>query len=303
MSFSPLSTKQVNLFQKKVWDYYKKHGRQLPWRETDDPYCIVVSEIMLQQTQVGRVLVKYEEFVKRFPSWSTLSCASVADVLHAWQGLGYNRRALALKKIAERVEDEFGGELPKDAEVLKTFPGIGPATASSVAAFAFNIPTVFIETNVRSVFIHFFFSARGGFSPQPEADELQAQKDGQAALGGEGHRQIHDKELLPLVEQTLDKKRARKWYWALMDYGTMLKEKHTNPSRRSAHHTKQSSFKESNRFIRGQIIKLLTKNHSLTSREIFSKIDRDTARIKRCFLGLQNEGFIARTKQTYSLVK
>jgi len=129
----------------------------MAWRNTTDPYQILVSEIMLQQTQVERVTIKFPEFIRAFPDFASLATATLANVLTVWQGLGYNRRAIALQKCAIRVMNEYNGALPADVDILATFPGIGRATASSIAAFAFNMPVVFIETNIRRVFIHFFF--------------------------------------------------------------------------------------------------------------------------------------------------
>ena len=146
-------------FKKIILDYYKKHGRHdLPWRKTHDPYKILVSEIMLQQTQVGRVMAKYKEFIREFPDFKKLAQAPTAKVLKAWSGLGYNRRALYLKRTAERVTNEFQGKLPKDQSMLVDLPGIGPNTAGAICAYSFNMPVVFIETNIRRVFIHFFFN-------------------------------------------------------------------------------------------------------------------------------------------------
>ena len=140
-------------FQKIIYDYYRHHRRSFPWRTTRDPYRIFVSEIMLQQTQAPRVVGKYKLFIKTFPNFTRLARASLGEIYTVWQGLGYNRRALQLKKAAEIVVKKFKGKLPRSVEQLDSLPGIGLATAASIAAFAFNQPTVFIETNIRSVFI------------------------------------------------------------------------------------------------------------------------------------------------------
>ena len=153
-------------FKKIIWEHYRTNGRRFAWRHVADPYKVLVSEVMLQQTQTSRVKVKYPEFIKQFPDFKHLANASTAEVLRAWQGLGYNRRALYLKKLAERVIKDFGGKLPRDPAILKTLPGIGAATAGSVAAFAFNSPTIFIETNIRAVFLHFFFAGKNKVSDQ-----------------------------------------------------------------------------------------------------------------------------------------
>lgn len=186
----------VSAFREMVLYHYRQHGRPMAWRDTTDPYRILVSEIMLQQTQVERVSTKYPEFLAAFPDFTSLAQAPLADILAAWQGMGYNRRAIALQKCAQRVMNEYGGVLPADVDTLATFPGIGWATASSICAFAFNMPVVFIETNIRRVFIHFFFS------------------DGSS---------VNDAEILPIVERALPDD-SRVWYWALMDLGTALKK-------------------------------------------------------------------------------
>lgn len=223
---------ETKKFKNIIWAYYKENKRDLPWRKTKDPYKILVSEIMLQQTQAGRVVEKYKSFLKKFPNTAVLSQASVSEVLMEWQGLGYNRRALFLKKCAETVERDFKGKFPKDFKLLCGLPGIGPATAGDLLAFAWNIPVPLIETNIRSVFIHFFFKNK---------DE------------------VYDKEIMPLIEKTLDKANPREWYWALFDYGAFLK-KTNNPSTKSVHHVKQSKFEGSNRQKRAKKLRELLKN-------------------------------------------
>lgn len=220
---------QHQLFKKRVWDFYKNHGRRLPWRETRDPYKILVSEIMLQQTQVKRVVPKYKSFVKKFPTLEALAGAPLSVVLKEWQGLGYNRRALYLKRTAESTVTNFGGKLPKDYKLLLSLPGIGPATAGDILAFAHNIAVPVIETNIRTVFLHHFFN------------DVSC-------------KQIHDKEILPLVEKTLDLKNPREWYWALLDYGSYLKKTIGNQNAKSKHYAKQSTFKGSNRELRSKIL-------------------------------------------------
>lgn len=218
-------------FKKTIWDYYKKNGRHdLPWRKTKDPYKILVSEVMLQQTQVSRVIEKYKSFLKKFPTVEVLAQTPLKEVLLEWQGLGYNRRAKYLKLCAEKVTHDFDRTFPKDFKTLISLPGIGPATAGDILAFAYNIPVPVIETNIRSVFIHFFHTS--------SADS------------------VSDKDLLSLIEQTLDTKNPREWHWALFDYGAHLKQTR-NPNTRSKHYVKQSPFKGSNREKRSQILKLI----------------------------------------------
>lgn len=261
----PLSADSIAHFQDLILTFYATQGRDFPWRSSLTPYHVVVSEIMLQQTQTYRVAPKFEQFITRFPDFKSLAQAPFSEVLAAWQGLGYNRRALALQKIASLVVTEFTNELPNDPTILETFPGIGKATASSICAFAFNMPTVFIETNIRAVFIHFFF-------PQ--------------------HDNVHDKELMPLIQQTLKKDQPRIWYYALMDYGVMLKKRALNPSRKSAHHHKQSSFKGSNRELRGMIIKALLADTNIPFAKLYVLIDRPQQDIDKAVAQLCSENLI-----------
>lgn len=214
-----------------VWEYYRKHGRDLPWRNPEangdfDPYKIMVSEVMLQQTQAKRVIPKYHEFLQRFPTMRDLAEAELSEVLTAWSGLGYNRRAKFLWQAAQAVNGEF----PTTLEGLIALPGIGKNTAGAIQAYSFNQPVVFIETNVRTVYIHHFFAGRDD---------------------------VDDKEITELVAATVDKEHPREWYWAIMDYGSHLKATVGNTSRYSKHHTKQSKFEGSGRQIRGKVIKLL----------------------------------------------
>ncbi len=225
-----ISDSRIANLRRAVWRHYRFHKRSMPWRETSDPYAIFLSEVMLQQTQVGRVTEKYRQFIALFPDFAALAAASPAAVVRAWQGLGYNRRALFLHRAAQQVIDRFEGELPQNLTELESLPGVGPATARSIAAFAFNAPVVFIETNIRRVFIHHFF---------PEETD------------------VSDKKLLPLIERALPERRAREWYWALMDYGSHLGRVLPNPNRRSRHYVRQSAFIGSKREIRGHVLRLL----------------------------------------------
>lgn len=144
-------------FVKTVWEHYQRHGRRsLPWRRTKNPYYILVSEIMLQQTQVDRVIPKYTSFLKQF-TVKRLSEASLGDVLREWQGLGYNRRAKLLHQCAIQIGNEYKGKFPKTHAELMKLPGIGHYTAGAIMAFAYNSPVPIIETNIRTVFIHHFF--------------------------------------------------------------------------------------------------------------------------------------------------
>jgi A/G-specific adenine glycosylase len=271
----PPTDEAIAEFKKHVLLFYKRHGRHdMLWRHTDDPYRILVSEIMLQQTQVARVAVKYPAFIRTFPDAAALARAPQSEVIAAWQGMGYNRRAIALKKCAEKMEKEHGGTVPRDPEVLATFPGIGPATASSICAFAFNLPVVFIETNIRRVFIHFFF-------PGTEA--------------------VTDKEILPLVKRALDRENPRAWYWALMDLGTDLKKRVPNPNRKSTVYTKQAPFEGSDRRIRGMILKFLIGTVPASEKSILDCVHEEPARVHRILGALEKEGFIRKSRAGYRL--
>ena len=248
-----------------VYDHYRSHRRSFPWRETRDPYAILVSEVMLQQTQVERVTGKYREFIAAFPDFATLASAPLQQVPACWQGLGYNRRAVSLKRCAEVVMERWGGELPVSVDEVQSLPGIGPYTARAVAAFAFDLPVVFIETNIRTVFIHLLF---------PDTDK------------------VHDRDLLPLVAASLDREHPREWYSALMDYDAFLKRQHPNPSRRSAHHVRQSPFKGSNREVRGMLLKAVLDCPGLTAAELSGRLCSDADRVGRNLRQLCEEGFL-----------
>lgn len=294
-------------FQQLVKDFYRQSGRDLPWRHTITPYRIVVSEIMLQQTQVPRVLIKYPEWLKRFPNWKSLATASTADVIRAWQGLGYNRRALALKKIAEIVMSEYRGKLPSDPELLVSFPGIGSATASSICAFAYNQPVVFIETNIRRVYIHHFFSGtrdsvlgtrnsrlgarKTNLHFQVPSDKFRVPSAEYRVTSPEPRDLINDQQLLPIIERTLDRSNPREWYWALMDYGSYLAKQVENPNRKSKHYSKQSKFEGSDRQIRGVILKLLA-DRNWKREDLLQALDLPLSRKQKALQQLIDEGFL-----------
>ncbi|WP_281654202.1 adenine glycosylase [Eggerthella sinensis] len=220
--------------------------RVLPWRCIDDPYAVLVSEVMLQQTQVARVEKHWTRFLGLFPTIDALAAAGTADVLAQWQGLGYNRRALALKRAAEVCAAERGGKLPDTAEELEALPGIGPATAAGVMAFAYNRPSVYIETNVRTVFLHELF---------PACDK------------------VSDRQLAPLVAATCPEDDARAWYYALLDYGAHLKTLVSNPSRRSAHYTRQSAFEGSRRQKRAELVRIVLAEPGIGADELAERLD------------------------------
>ncbi len=229
---SPTSSKIVR-FRKVVLDHHTKHGRHaLPWRASHDPYHVLVSEVMLQQTQVERVIPYFTAWRKRFPTVRALAKASLNDVLRCWQGLGYNRRAKNLHAAAKAIMEEHKGIFPKSVAALEALPGIGPYTARAVAAFAYNEDVVFVETNIRTVVTHHFFPSK---------------------------RVVDDTEIRKILEKALPKGKARLWYSALMDYGSYLKRSGIRINARAKGYTKQSKFQGSPREARGMILKALTK--------------------------------------------
>lgn len=231
------SSSEIQSFIEKVWQQGEKLYRDLPWRNTQNPYEVLVSEIMLQQTQVQRVLAYWPRFLKLFPSVDALAAADVSVVLEAWQGLGYNRRALALYRCARTCSHLYQGNLPKTYDELLSLDGVGPATAGGVCAFAYNMPVVYLETNVRTVFLHEFFPYGNNVS---------------------------DKELIGLIEASCSQDNPRSWYYALLDYGAYLKQTLPNPSRRSKHHQKQSTFEGSRRQKRSELLRIVLANPGIT---------------------------------------
>jgi A/G-specific adenine glycosylase len=261
----------IRAFRRRVWAHYRAAGRAMPWRETRDPYRILVSEVMLQQTQVDRVRPKYDEFLAAFPDLPALADAPMARLLGAWRGLGYNRRALNLQRAARLLLERHGGRVPDDAAALVALPGVGAATAASIRAFAFDAPVVFIETNIRRVFLHEFF-------PRREA--------------------VADAELLPLVAAALVRRRPREWYYALMDYGAALPRLVPNPNRRSRTWSRQGRFEGSDRQIRGEILRRLLDGGAAGPARLAAAVARATgaepARVARLLADLEREGFARR---------
>ncbi|MBT1071844.1 A/G-specific adenine glycosylase [Pelotalea chapellei] len=257
----------IRKFQETIHSHFRDNPRPMPWRETSDPYRILVSEIMLQQTQVERVKSKYAEFLAAFPTVSALAKASLPAVLGVWQGLGYNRRAIALKNCAQEIMTSFEGSFPGTVAELESLPGIGPYTARAVALFAFGVVEPFIETNIRTVFLHFFFH---------------------------GREHVHDREIMPLVEATIDHGNPREWYYALMDYGVMLKRCHVNPGRRSAHYAQQSPFKGSNRQLRSRMLSMIMAHSGVAAGALAAALEADTLAVERNLQAMEREGFVVR---------
>jgi len=259
-------------FRELVYSYYQPDGRGMPWRADTQPYYIVVSELMLQQTQVSRVIPKFQEFIARFPDFHALAEADFRDVLVLWSGLGYSRRARFLHQIAQRVVAKFDGELPRDRALLETLPGIGPGTSGAIMAYAFNAPEAYIETNIRSIYIHHFF---------PSQDH------------------VDDKQILKVIESTLDTTQPRIWYWALMDYGAHLKKTIKNPSRKSKHYKKQSRFEGSARQLRSRILQRIV-DIPMTEQDLMQDFNDD--RVAGLLSDLVRDNMVKKkTDDTYTI--
>jgi A/G-specific adenine glycosylase len=269
------SVNELDVFKDAVWSYYNLYARELPWRKVDDkqefdPYKILVSELMLQQTQVDRVRPKYTEFIQKFPDINSLAKAPLNEVLRSWSGLGYNRRAKYLHEFAlgQQLSDVF----PNSVNELQKHRGIGPNTAAAVLVYSYNKPLVFIETNIRTVYLHHFFKDK---------------------------TQVTDKEILSVVEQTLDENNPREWYWALMDYGSFLKKNGIKNLGKSKSHKKQSKFSGSDRELRGRILKELLKSDAITFSEL-NKLLNDS-RLDKIIASLEKEKMITNLNGLISL--
>ncbi len=290
---------QIAAFQQAILCWYHDNRRSFPWRETTDPYKILVSELMLQQTQTERVVPKYQEFLEAFPTAKALAEAPLADVLEHWSGLGYNRRARYLQQACQTVVRDMGGVFPETPAGLQKLPGVGPYTSRAVACFAFgdrNPASVepFIETNIRSVFIFFFFNETASSC----TDDITPD---------EAPESVSDAQILRLVADSMpsaDVMSAREWFYALMDYGAMLKKKTVNPNRRSSSYTKQSRFEGSVRQARGVILRQLVKNkESALSLSQIQKIEYiDIERLEKAADLLCAESLIIREGDTYRIV-
>lgn len=263
-------------FRKIVWQHAKEQGRHtLPWRTRNvSPYAVLVSEIMLQQTQVDRVIPYYRGFLKQFPTTHTLADASLSDVLNTWQGLGYNRRGKMLHEAARQLVQKYGGKVPKDVAALESLPGVGPYTARAITAFAYNADTVFVETNLRTAVMHHFF-------PKQE--------------------RVTDQEMLTVLRKAFPKGRAREWYAALMDYGAHLKRSGVRLNARSSSYAKQKVFKGSAREARGILLKTLMsgpqpaqKLHNLLGPE-------RRAQMKLALATLVRDGMLQKEGRAYSV--
>ena len=237
----------------------------MPWREDTRPYFVLVSELMLQQTQVSRVVPKFLEFIEAFPNEVVLAEAKLADVLRAWQGLGYNRRAKYLHDAAKIIVQDFHGEFPQSETNILKLPGVGKNTAGALLAYAFNKPAIFVETNIRTVYIHHFF-----------VDSLQ----------------VSDKQIIEKLMVTIDQDDPRRFYQALMDYGSWLKINGIRMNTRSKHYVKQPCLKGSVREMRGEIVRRLSRNDDNWRADI-----EHDPRFDEAVAGLRHDGLLEQVDQ------
>lgn len=233
---------EISVFQRLIIDWGRDHRRDMPWRDTRDPYRILVSEVMLQQTQVSRVLPKYEAFLREFPTLETLADASQPNLLRTWQGLGYWNRALRLRDAVRVIVNEFDGLFPRDPASLMQLPGVGPYTAGAVACFAFGCVEPFLDTNIRRVYLFFFFP---------------------------GEDDVPDSSIMEVARRAVWTEDPREWGYALFDYGaTELRDRAIN--RRSKHYSRQSAFEGSFRSFRTQALRyvLAQENTSMSRADL-----------------------------------
>ena len=278
------TSSDIAKFRRVVWNYWKKSGRhELPWRKTTDPYKILVSEVMLQQTQVPRVIEKYKEFLRAFPNVRALAKAPLADVLKVWSGMGYNRRAKFLRDASKQLVLTFSGRVPLAYYDLRKLPGVGDYTAKAVRVFAFNKRDVLIETNIRAASInHFFEDARISTGRQ------KCVRSG--AL-------VNDRNILPFAEKAAEGQDPREWHWALMDYGAHLKRSGVRNNQRSAHYAKQSKFEGSLRQVRGEILRQLMKGNNGLKGMKGEKWGKPFDKLRaKALEGLAQDGLIVKVK-------
>jgi A/G-specific adenine glycosylase len=260
-------------FRRLVLDHYNTQGHTYPWRETFDPYCITVSEFMLQQTQTSRVVPFYTRFILDLPTWEALSKTSLQHVLTLWNGLGYNRRAKALYECAQVVMTSYQGTLPNDVPTLMSLPGIGKYTAAALQAFIWQKKVLMIETNIRSALIAHFFSDR---------------------------IEVRDFELEEILSNVLERSNPRIWYYALMDYGKFVKSHSPSLHQVSAHYRKQSPFRGSLREVRGALIRELTRGDQLIA-HLHKKLPFDSFRIDDAIKSLQEDQLVKKVEDTLTL--
>lgn len=274
-------------FNKTLFLWHKKNYRKMEWRDTHDPYRILVSELMLQQTQVARVKEKYPEFIKKFPTVSKLATAPLGDVLRLWSGLGYNRRAKFLHQCAKQVVSEYGGKFPDTYEELVTLSGVGRSTAGALLAFAFGADTPMIDTNIRRILIRVFFL---------------------------GRKLPTDSELYDFAVSIIPKGKGREWNYAMLDLGATLcsarNHKEECPLMKLhgnvgdfVYKKPQKKFADSGRFYRGKLVKYLSTNDSISFAGAKKLLIPYTGEVSNLLESLVKEGLISKKKAMYSLPK
>jgi len=285
---------QKQRFRKTVLDFYKQEGRHtLPWRvgdngisKSEQAYRILVSEAMLQQTQVARVVPYYLRWFLKFGTKEVLANASLAEVLILWQGLGYNKRAKALWETAKIICNERGGVIPTTRIELLKLPGIGRYTAGAICVFAYNQKEVLVETNIRTVVIYHFFTEISRSSKKTQ---------------GASSEKIGDEAIETILKEVQPHKNFREWNWALMDYGAYLKREGNRTNELVKGYAKQSAFKGSSREVRGAIIRALSKV-PCTKETLKRQFKKERyPQVLFQLQKLQAEGLIAIQGKTYKL--
>lgn len=272
--FDATSSSGRRRFKAAVLRFYHRFGRMFPWRETTDPYHILVSELMLQQTQTDRVIPKYLAFVGSLPTIQSLAHAPTHEILTLWSGLGYYRRALNLKRAAQEIVSRFDGRFPNSYENLVELPGVGPYTAGAMCNFAFNTPVPIVETNIRTVYLHLLFRNRSS---------------------------VHDKDIMKVVTLTTDSKNPREWFYALMDLGASLKRFRPKINHRSKHHARQSKFEGSHRQKRASLLRVLRSEPSLTVAQAASRLMLQVDYAQGILNELSAEGFLEVKRNRYQI--
>lgn len=263
---------KIASFNTAVWSHYASEGRTFPWRFEKDPYKVLVSEIMLQQTGVERVQTYYAKFLTEYPDFASLAAANTKKLLSLWQGLGYNRRALNLMRAAQMVVERYGAKLPQTPQDLLLLPGVGPGTAGAVLAYAFNTPHPFVETNIRKAVISYFF-------PRSKA--------------------VRDERIVEIVALAIDKENPREWYYAVVDYGLKMRKSGKVRNAQSAHYKKQSEFEGSNRQLRAHLLRLALAKKKITADTAARATGKDRVDVMRNLEALAAEGFITKDGSGY----
>ena len=263
-----LNCQDIQLFRERIFDFYQSNRRSFPWRETTDRYAVMVSEIMLQQTQAERVAGKFTAWMLRFPNIEILASASLKEVLLLWSGLGYNSRGQRLQGCAKVIMERFNGVVPATPELLKTLPGIGEYTCRSIPVFADNLDAAAVDTNIRRIIMHEF--------ALPEDTSKQ--------------------EIQALAEQLLPQGRSREWHNALMDYGSLFLTSRNTAIRPL---TKQSKFQGSKRWYRGRLIKDLIHSECMFLEEIEAKYADCPWNLQEIVSDLISEGLVEQNESAH----